>query len=61
MPQDTPQKGGAQSSDLAVIYHNRFDRDEDYRNQVWKTLIAGWFQKHIPVDSTALDLVQMVW
>jgi SAM-dependent methyltransferase len=50
MPPDTTP------SELAAIYHNRFDRAEDYRNRVWKTLIAGWFQSLIPMDSTVLDL-----
>jgi len=41
---------------LAAIYHNRFDLDEDYRNHIWKTLVTGWFQRYVPARSTVLDL-----
>jgi len=43
-------------SQLAAIYHNRFDLDEDYRNQVWKALVDCWFQRYIPAQSAVLDL-----
>jgi SAM-dependent methyltransferase len=43
-------------TELEVIYSNRFDRSETYRNQVWKTLIECWFQRHIAAGSTVLDL-----
>lgn len=52
MPDPQNQKG----KELGVIYGNRFDRDEIYRNRVWKTLIQGWFQRHIPSKSEVLDL-----
>ena len=38
------------------MYRRRFDCSERYREQVWQTLIRYWFQRHIPVDSTVLDL-----
>ena len=44
------------SAELEVIYGNRFDHSEDYRNCVWKALMRDWFQAHVPADSTVLDL-----
>lgn len=43
-------------TELELIYGNRFENSEVYRNRVWKTLVEGWFQQHIPVDSSVLDL-----
>jgi SAM-dependent methyltransferase len=42
--------------ELDVIYGNRFDHAEVYRNNVWKKLIQHWFQSHIPAKSDVLDL-----
>ena len=44
------------TSELERIYSRRFDAEEDYRNLVWKTLIAGWFQAQVPRDAAVLDL-----
>ncbi len=44
------------AAELEVIYRNRFDEAEAYRNQVWQTLIRSWFQRHIPAGATVLDL-----
>lgn len=44
------------SRELEVIYGNRFNRAEVYRNSVWKMLVQCWFQPHIPTSSAVLDL-----
>jgi SAM-dependent methyltransferase len=43
-------------AELEKIYSHRFDSDEKYRNEVWRTLIRHWFQDYVPADSTVLDL-----
>jgi SAM-dependent methyltransferase len=43
-------------ADLETIYSRRFDSDEEYRNQVWRVLIEDWFKRHVPPESTVLDL-----
>jgi len=43
-------------TELELIYGNRFENSEVYRNKVWQTLVEGWFQRHIPADGSILDL-----
>jgi SAM-dependent methyltransferase len=43
-------------AELEVIYGNRFDNAEEYRDRLWKELVRSWFQRHIPADSAVLDL-----
>ncbi len=47
---------GDLTGDLERIYSRRFDGAESYRNLVWKTIIACWFQKYIPSGASVLDL-----
>jgi|ERR1035437_3370521 SAM-dependent methyltransferase len=51
-----PEHQSQRCTELDVIYGNRFDRAELYRNSVWRTLIQRWFQSHIPANSAVLDL-----
>ncbi len=44
-------------NDLASIYRSRFSNTGfEKRKRVWKILCAEFFQKHVPPDSTILDL-----
>src|ERR1035438_6886910 len=51
-----PEHQNQRCTKLDVIYGNRFDRAEVYRNSVWRTLIQYWFQPRIPANSAVLDL-----
>ena len=42
-------------SDLEQIYRNRFAGQSEYRQQVWRTLVA-YFARWIPGNATVLDL-----
>jgi len=42
--------------ELSLIYHRRFARTAQYRNQVWQVLTREFFQKWIPPGGTVLDL-----
>jgi len=50
------QHNSHSQAELETIYSRRFDSDEEYRNQVWRTLIHDWFQAYVPPASTVLDL-----
>ncbi len=41
---------------LSYEYRLRFEKIEQYRNNVWKILCSQFFAKYIPEDSTILDL-----
>lgn len=42
---------------LEKIYASRFGPGElDYRQQIWRALIDGFFQTMVPADSTVLNL-----
>lgn len=43
-------------STLKQEYQLRFSETEEYRKAVWKILCADFFQKHVPKDSTILEL-----
>src|SRR5487761_1897732 len=51
-----PESQRDRQTELEVIYGNRFEGTEEYRNRVWQTLIQNWFQRYIPADATVLDL-----
>lgn len=51
-----PESLNRLQTELELIYGNRFENSETYRNKVWQTLVEGWFQRHIPADSSVLDL-----
>ncbi len=51
-----PESQDQRQAELEIIYGNRFEGSEEYRNRVWKALIQDWFQRRIPADSTVLDL-----
>jgi SAM-dependent methyltransferase len=42
-------------SELGEIYRRRFGGDIEFRNRMWKVL-AAYFQRHIPPDSTVLEV-----
>ncbi len=46
---NTPQE-------LSLIYHRRFARTMQYRNQVWRVITREFLQGWVPRDSTVLDL-----
>jgi len=43
-------------ANLRAIYENRFQESGEHRAIVWNVLVADFFQKFIPQDSTVLDL-----
>ncbi len=43
-------------ADLQRIYRERFDSRRTYREQVWRTLIDGFFGRWIPEGGSVLDL-----
>lgn len=45
-----------QGEDLREQYRNRFTEAEQYRKALWAVLCESFFQRHIPTDSTVLDL-----
>lgn len=42
--------------DLQRIYEARFSASIEYRKQVWKVLVAGWFQRFVGKSEAVLDL-----
>jgi SAM-dependent methyltransferase len=42
--------------ELQNIYRRRFDRRQSYRVRLWKTLVDGFFQQFVPLDSVVMDL-----
>jgi SAM-dependent methyltransferase len=50
-------KAAAAPVDLSATYQARFiDAGLERRKRVWKTLCSAFFQKHVPVNATVLDL-----
>lgn len=45
-----------ESEDLRVLYANRFGSQEAVRSELWEVLCSDFFQKHVPTDSTVLDI-----
>jgi SAM-dependent methyltransferase len=43
-------------AELQSIYRRRFDRRTAYRNRLWQTLTASYFQQFVAPDATVLDL-----
>src|SRR6476620_5966793 len=43
-------------AELARVYTKRFAPMEEYRKRVWRMLVANFFQKLVPENSTLLDL-----
>src|ERR1039458_8598449 len=48
--------GGTGPAELEQLYSRRFGRDADYRNPVWRTIIAAYFSRFIGPNQTVLDL-----
>jgi SAM-dependent methyltransferase len=48
--------GGTGPGELEQLYARRFSRDADYRNRVWRTIIAAYFSRFIGPNQTVLDL-----
>src|ERR1022692_404086 len=48
--------GGTGPAELEQLYSRRFSRDADYRNRVWRTIIAAYFSRFIGPNQTVLDL-----
>jgi SAM-dependent methyltransferase len=48
--------GGTGPGELEQLYARRFGRDADYRNRVWRTIIAAYFSRFIGPNQTVLDL-----
>jgi len=42
--------------ELAAIYSRRFDKEQAYRNAVWKVLVERFFQQYAGVSGRVLDL-----
>ena len=45
-----------QPEELRRIYGARFDKNLDYRKQVWRVLVPEFFQPLVPPSATVLDL-----
>lgn len=41
---------------LATQYELRFSKIQNYRNEVWKTLVKSYFQRYIPATSSIVDI-----
>lgn len=42
--------------ELKRLYEKRFSGQSAYRNQVWRILVQGYFQRWLPTDGAVLDL-----
>ncbi len=52
-----PEKDGVTApAEIEQVYARRFDRDADYRNRVWQTIINAYFSRFIGPNDTVLDL-----
>jgi len=45
-----------QPEELRRIYNARFNKNLAYRQRVWSVLVRDYFQQHVPLSATVLDL-----
>jgi SAM-dependent methyltransferase len=45
-----------QPDELRRIYSTRFEKNQAYRQRVWRLLVASFFQRHVAPSATVLDL-----